>query len=165
MDKATTTNYSEVIDHYFSGKLGGIAHNHIVANHAVVCHMSICHQQGVGTHHGLAFGCSATVHGGALAQSGAVADDSDSLLAVEFEVLRNSTDHSTGKYCDIAANAGTRENGDVTSDFATFTNLDIGVDGGERSYFDICGNFGVGMYASQLMNHFYACVRGLSLQP
>ena len=69
-------------------------------------------------HNGLAARGSATIHGHILAESVAIAYLGCGLLALEFEVLRNGTDHRAGKYPAVAAYADIIVDGSVGADVA-----------------------------------------------
>ena len=153
VDKAAAADNGEIIDHHFACELCGVAHYHVVAYHTVVCDMGVCHQQGVRTYDGLAFRGCAAVYGGAFAQCGSVADYGYGFLAAEFEILGNGAYNGTGENGDVTSDTGAGENGDVAPDLAAFTDLDVTVDSGERADENVVGYFGIGIYASQIMNH------------
>ena len=97
VNESTSTDYGVVVDNYLTGNLSAIRHNHVVAYANVVGDVRIRHNETVVSHNGLAFGGSTAIHGNALAQSGVVADNCNSILTVKLEVLRNSRDNSTGE--------------------------------------------------------------------
>ena len=85
MNKSTTADHSEIIDHNFTGELRGVRHNYIIADLAVMGNMAICHYQAVGANDSLTLGCSSAVNGDTFAQSGVVPDNGDCVLTLKFQ--------------------------------------------------------------------------------
>ena len=72
---------------------------------------------------------------------------------MEFEVLRDGSDYGTGENCAVFANSRAVEDCDVTSDLCPFTDLDVAVDGSERSDDNVLANLGFRMDISQGLVH------------
>ena len=86
---------SIVINNHFACQFGGIAHNDAITKHAVVSDVSIFHDEVVAAHDGFTLaGCSA-MDGHILPNLIVVTYFHRRFFALEFQVLRHSSNHCT----------------------------------------------------------------------
>ena len=83
----------------------GIADDATVADKGIVCNMYTFHQQVVAANDCLSFGSRTPVDCHVLADGIIIAYLGGSLFSPEFQVLRDSTDYSSGKDCIPVADA------------------------------------------------------------
>jgi hypothetical protein len=145
MHECTTADDSEVIHYDFTCQLCRVGHNDVITQDAVVCHMAVCHDQVVVSDDGLTFAERTTMHRNELTQYAVVADDRPSYLAVELEVLRDSSDHSGREYMAMFAQLGVLTDSGIGVDDTTVSDLYVLVNEDERTYFYIRADLGFRM--------------------
>ena len=150
----------EVVDHYFTGDFGGIANDATITDFDVVGHVHTFHKQVVATHYSAAFGGCAAVDGDVFADGVVVANLGCGFLALEFEVLRDGTDDSTGENDVVTAHARAAKQRNAVHQFVAVADDDIFVDIAERTDFAIIANDGLFVYESQRadLTHVAMCV-------
>ena len=95
-------------------------------------HMAVGHDQAVIANNGLAFCSSATVDRYKFANGGIVANYCSSFLTLEFEILRHSTNHSTGEDSTVFTDTRTLHDSYIATDASAFADLHILIDGDKR---------------------------------
>src|SRR6266498_4203048 len=76
-----------------------------------------------------------------------------SFFAIEFKVLRNSGNYSTGKNAAVFSNTSALHNSNIAANPGSFTNFHILVNNGKRINLHILCYLGVRMYICMRMNH------------
>lgn len=132
VDQSAAADDGIVVDSHLASKLGAVGHDHVVADHTVMSHMAVSHDQTVVADNGLAFGRSAAVDGHAFANGSVVADNSDCILAAEFQILRDSGKSQPRENGAILAYTGTLHDCNIAADTSSLTDLHILVDGHKR---------------------------------
>lgn len=154
MHERSAANDGEIVYHDFAGELGCVADDDVVADDAVVSYMAVCHDQAVVADNGFAFGVSASVDCDAFAESCVVADDSQSVLAMELEVLGNCADYGTGENGAVPADSCAIEDCDVAAYAGAFTDLDVAVDCSEWADDNILADLCLRVDISQGLIHY-----------
>ena len=135
---------------------GGVVGQHaMVADHAVVCHMDIGHQQVAVADDRLAAGGGAAVDGAAFAYDVVVADLHRGVFARELQVLRYGSNHRTGEYLAVLADACTGEDGHIGGYPSAVANLHILTDSGEIADRNVLAYLGIGMNVIQYHSVMY----------
>ena len=149
VDEDIGTDDGKVVDHDLTGDFRGISDDATITDFDVVGHVHTFHKQVVAAHDSAAFGGRTTVDGDVLADGVVVAYLGCGFLTLEFEVLGDGTDDSTGKYDVVAAHTGAAKQRDAIHQFVAVADNDILVDIAERTDFAIFANDGLFVYESQ----------------
>ena len=134
-----------VLDHGLAGQLGRVRHDHLVADARPVGDVAVCHDQVVVSDDGLTFAECTTMYRNELTQYAVVADDRPSYLAVELEVLWDSSDHSGREHMAMFAQLGVLTDSGIGVDDTTVSDLYVLVNEDKRTYFYIRADLGFRM--------------------
>ena len=121
MDHGSTTQNGVIVNFHFTGKLTGITHDHIISDDTIVCYMAISHQQTITTYNGFPFRGSTPVNSYEFTQGGIIADNSQRILTLEFQILRHGTNDCSGENGTVFSDTYTFEDGYIGTDTGTFT--------------------------------------------
>ncbi len=111
MAERAATDNSEIGALNLAGELASIGDNDVIAENAVVAKVAICHDEVVAAKDSLATRSGTAVDGCALADGVIVANLASRLLALELEVLRDSTYNSVLRNAVVLAHTGAPTNG------------------------------------------------------
>src|SRR2546430_1537585 len=103
----------------------------MVANYAVVCYMTVGHYKAIVTHPGSPAVPAAAVDRHKFANSSVITYLNGCFFPFIFEVLRNGSDHCSGKNAAIPANTGSLHDRYITTYPGTFANFHIMVNNRE----------------------------------
>ena len=111
MAERATTDNSEIRALNLAGELASVGDNDVIAENTVVAKVAICHDEVVAAKDSLATRSGTAVDGCALADGVIVANLASRFLALELEVLRDSTYNSVLRNAVVLAHTGTPTNG------------------------------------------------------
>ena len=121
-------NDGEIVDGYFSGKLGGVANDAAVAYHAIVSDVHVLHEQVVVAHDGGSLGSCTARDSYVLTDGVVVADLASGDLALELQVLRLCGKTGACQHLVAVSDACALINSDAILEHVVIADNDVAVD-------------------------------------
>ena len=136
--KHNSRDDGEIVDGYFSGKLGGVANDAAVAYHAIVSDVHILHEQIVAAHNGSSLGSCTARDSYILTDRVVVADLASGDLALELQVLWLCGKAGACQHLVAVSDACALINSDAVLEHVVIADNDIAVDVAEGAN-DVAG--------------------------
>lgn len=145
VNQRTASDDGEIIYFHFACQLSRIGHDDIIMQDTVMCYMAVSHNEVVIAYDGLTFAERSAVNGNELTEDTVVSDNRPCHFVMEFQILRDSTDHCRREYMAVLTHLGILADSSTGVNDTAVTYLYVAIDKHERTDLHILAYLGLGM--------------------